>query len=211
MNEVCDFCDQPASLVCSQCLDAVYCSRDCQAADWEGHEATCVHPHYLEDDDLVHDVCLVATDLAEEGHTEHAQIGFDLVRAGELDAAADWLADSYLKLISAWSRAAPTRSVANKKKRKRNKRRAKKNKLLAKGKSAYAKKKAKRKARRRARKAEERKEDGGRGKKGGSRATAAATAGGAALGLATGGLGGAALGAAGGFAARKAYKKAKGR
>lgn len=33
MAELCDYCEQPTSHVCSECRDAYYCSVDCQAAD----------------------------------------------------------------------------------------------------------------------------------------------------------------------------------
>lgn len=34
-------CEQPSTKVCSRCKHMRYCSRDCQAADWRRHKATC--------------------------------------------------------------------------------------------------------------------------------------------------------------------------
>lgn len=37
----CVQCDAPASLVCSRCVDAVYCSANCQKAHWHAHSSQC--------------------------------------------------------------------------------------------------------------------------------------------------------------------------
>lgn len=46
MDLTCDHCDESANFACASCLDMVYCSKECQAADWEFHkEEDCIHPN----------------------------------------------------------------------------------------------------------------------------------------------------------------------
>jgi hypothetical protein len=35
-------CDAPAKFVCARCVDAVYCSAECQQAHWRAHSLKCV-------------------------------------------------------------------------------------------------------------------------------------------------------------------------
>src|SRR5277367_5405218 len=35
-------CDKPGISKCSGCLNVLYCSRECQKADWRNHKQTCV-------------------------------------------------------------------------------------------------------------------------------------------------------------------------
>lgn len=52
-TELCDVCEAPASLLCSQCHSAIYCSRECQAADHAEHVDECVHPADMTPDELL--------------------------------------------------------------------------------------------------------------------------------------------------------------
>ena len=52
-TELCDVCEAPASLLCSQCHSAIYCSRECQAEDHAEHVDECVHPADMTPDELL--------------------------------------------------------------------------------------------------------------------------------------------------------------
>lgn len=52
----CDFCGAEANLVCSECLQAVYCSEKCQHADHTEHAEECIHPSKMTDEQVADEI-----------------------------------------------------------------------------------------------------------------------------------------------------------
>lgn len=55
MSICCDNCDGPATHLCGECLEAAYCSQECQREDREFHlsEAECLHPRAMNHDEIM--------------------------------------------------------------------------------------------------------------------------------------------------------------
>jgi hypothetical protein len=91
--DFCDVCSAPASLVCSNCLDAVYCSEQCQQRDHPEHCNDCVHPADMDHEQLMEEIHMHVTDADEDHDRDHVKIGSQLIQggAGEPEDLAQWL------------------------------------------------------------------------------------------------------------------------
>lgn len=77
----CDFCGQnPATLICGDCLQGAWCSEKCHIADAADHEDyDCFHPEDLSDECVLEDVEYQVTDPEEARQLLHEHIGEELI------------------------------------------------------------------------------------------------------------------------------------
>lgn len=86
--DICDVCEKPASQVCGNCLDAVYCSKECQLKDHPDHCQDCVHPSQMDRDELMAEIKM-HVDHADENHdANHVKIGVQLLQ-GSVGGSVD--------------------------------------------------------------------------------------------------------------------------
>lgn len=78
MSILCDNCDNLATHLCGACLEAAYCSRQCQLEDRDFHvsEGECVHPTDMSHDEVIahlgdhYDSCDAFLNMPEEAQKE---------------------------------------------------------------------------------------------------------------------------------------------
>lgn len=78
---LCDFCEtKPATLVCQDCYQGAWCSRDCQMQDMDEHdEYDCFHPNEMEDEHVLEEVEHAVSDPQEARELLMAHIGEELL------------------------------------------------------------------------------------------------------------------------------------
>ncbi len=82
--DFCDVCDKPASLLCSNCSDAIYCSVSCQQADHAEHCEDCIHPSQMDREELMEEIKMHLEHADEHHDAVQMQIGAQLVGAKSL-------------------------------------------------------------------------------------------------------------------------------
>ena len=77
--DFCDVCERPGSLVCSTCLDTVYCSKECQLKDHPEHCQDCIHPSQMDRDDLFEEIKMHIEHADEDHDSAHVKIGLQII------------------------------------------------------------------------------------------------------------------------------------
>ena len=90
--DFCDVCSAPASLVCSNCLDAVYCSIQCQQRDRSEHCNDCTHPAEMDHEQLMDEIQMHIEHAEDDVFDpKHIKIGSQLIQGGAPEDLAQWL------------------------------------------------------------------------------------------------------------------------
>jgi len=89
--DFCDVCNGPANLMCGNCMDAVYCSEQCQLQDHPEHCKDCMHPSQMSHEDLVEEVRMHLEDNAGEDRHIGAQLIGQAATEQTTEQLRNWL------------------------------------------------------------------------------------------------------------------------